>query len=72
MVTQNISVKRGQVYLRWLNGGPVTPFIVDEVGEKSFKHYQFRTENKLTMDIDMLEIYLESGDVRLVYDPEVG
>jgi len=65
-------VKTGQIYLRWLLGGPTRAFLVLEVGEKSFTLHQLGIANETVMDIDMLEIYLENGDCRLVYDPEVG
>lgn len=65
-----MKVKSGQVYLRWILGGPETPFIVQEVGDTSFTLHQGGIENTQTMDLDALEAYLESGDCRLIHDPD--
>jgi hypothetical protein len=65
-----MKIKSGQVYVRWILAGPITPFTVYEVGETSFTLFQLGIANEQTMDNDSLQMYLESGDCKLVYDPE--
>ena len=69
VIKKKNNIKKGQIYLRWLKGGPVTPFEVLEVSEKSFTLWQLGIANETTMDIDMLELYIEQGDVKKVYEP---